>query len=1837
MRGEKKQLTKRMLGIWGALLACVSLLFLGHGAGAAGTTTCGIGGCSGTVTDGFCSLDDSHYQQPTTKDGVYQISNGGELYWFANYVNGGNSSANAILMADITVNTNVLKADGTLNGTGHREWPMIGTDGYSGTFDGNGKTVSGLYVPAVNNDDTNKSGMFYSILASGEVRNLTVAGSYISGHAGCGGIAYKNNGTIRECINHSSISSKIAFAAGITAINNGTITGCENHGTISAPSANSGSVGGIVHTNNRVVDSCFNYGKVKAGQTTAGGIANKNATGGQILNCGNLADNRDEFLVGAMIAAGGIVHTNESGATIANCFNNAYISAEASAGEIAAINAGTVTNCYYLSDSASDSLGKTAAQFASGEVTYLLNGSTSEGDLAWHQNLASDAYPVLDGDSVVSKTTAGDDTDVYTDSYGNATGICGANGDNLTWVYAAKADTKTLTIRGTGAMKSYDSISDRPWHGGINGAIEKVVVGGGVTSIGDYAFRECTSLTSIAIPDGVTSIGDYAFWECTSLMSIAIPDSVTSIGDSAFWDCDSLTSIAIPDGVTSIGDSAFYACNSLMSIAIPDGVTSIGEFAFCACTSLVSIAIPDNVKSIEEQAFSGCTSLTSIDIPDGVMSIGLRAFDGCAGLESIAIPDSVTSIGKGAFADCTSLTLIDIPEGVTCIEMETFKNCTSLVSIDIPDSVTSIGRGAFYACTSLTLIDIPEGVTCIEFDTFDKCTSLVSIDIPDNVTSIENQAFTNCTSLTSIDIPDSVTSIGIYAFLNCTSLTSIDIPDNVSSIKDRAFRGCTNLTTVSLACNTNLEFDPPNFFGATNVSTIKYNHVDNTIFVSDDTADTISLVGEDCGIQVGNAVLSAPDAEGLVYNGVAKTASVNNTIPNETPTITYAGTNVTSNQAINAGIYTATMSLGGESVSVGFEITQAEPTADCVASAITYGQTLANAILTPNGTGLTNGVYEWKDDTVSPTVGTHTDTVIFTPMDSVNYKSVEFAVSVTVNQAEPTVGCVASAITYGQTLGDAELTEEGNGLTAGSYAWKDATIRPTVADSGTTEYTVVFTPDDSVNYKSAEFNITVTVNKAQNVPNAPAATKVVDFSVTKLADITLPAGWVWRDADADIPEGTNSFVAEYTAADAENYENVTVTVSVTHTDCAHASYDYSIEGTATIKRECASCHGVESITLVVPTAANELVYDGQAKTVKYRPEEDSFTPAPELAITGTLVDGKVVNAGDYTATLTWGGVSVSAAFTVAKAEPDLGCTPANVTLTYGQTLGTVTLTATGTPGTYTWAEPTVMPTVADSGLTQYTVVFTPDDSANYKGGTLMMTVTVNKATLANVPGDMTVGYDTETLSSALLGSFPDWSWETEGVDLAVGTGIYNAIYNGADKGNYTNETVVVAVTRTSCQEHSGGTATCKDRAACVHCGAPYGETNPTNHAGGTELRNQREATCTAKEYTGDTYCLGCESIIDAGEEIGEALGHEYGDPVVTVEPQVGVPGEKTYTCTREGCGHSYTEEIPALDPETTPNPDPETTPNPENPTTTPNPTPELPELTPTVTPGAIVTPTVTPEVTPDTPTTTPEVTPDTPTDSPTTAPDTPTDRPTTAPDTPTTNPTTAPDIPTPPSPSYPSVVPTPTPVPTPVWTPTPVPIVTPEATATPVPTATPTATATPEVTEAPKPTVTPTPVVKEVEYTGYTVQVGAFAKKANAERCEKNLMKYGFGTYLDSEGRLVKVQTDVYETKAEALAVAQKLRREGFYTFVVKTTRVVEVTEEEVQNPSETKPEEGTQKPQEGIPQITPVKPQTDIEIIARDVILGRWGNGIRRKELLEAAGYVYRLIQDKVNELLLN
>ncbi len=377
--------------------------------------------------------------------------------------------------------------------------------------------------------------------------------------------------------------------------------------------------------------------------------------------------------------------------------------------------------------------------------------------------------------------------------------------------------------------------------------VPEKINGKSVTSIGNCAFRYCTSLKSITIPNSVMEIGSSAFSGCSSLTSITIPNSVTEIGVYAFKVCTSLTSITIPNSVTNIGDSTFWGCSSLTAIYVAvdnKNYTSVNGVLFNKDkTALIcypagktdkSYNITNSVTSIGDYAFNGCSSLTSVTIPNSLTEIGGSAFVGCASLKSITMPNSVTSIGDMAFYKCSSLTGITIPDSVTSIGSSAFSNCSKLRSITIPNSVTSIGAWAFNGCTGLTAINvamknqnyvspdgvlynkdkttiicypagkkgnnykIPDGVTEIGSIAFSGCSSLTSVTIPNSVTSIGSGAFNGCTSLTRVTIPNSVTKIGWNAFSECTSLTSITIPNSVISIDWYAFRGCTSLKSITI-------------------------------------------------------------------------------------------------------------------------------------------------------------------------------------------------------------------------------------------------------------------------------------------------------------------------------------------------------------------------------------------------------------------------------------------------------------------------------------------------------------------------------------------------------------------------------------------------------------------------------------------------------------------------------------------------------------------------------------------------------------------------------------------------------------------------------------------------------------------------------------------------------------------------------------------------------------------------------------------------------------------------------------------------------------------------------
>ena len=370
-----------------------------------------------------------------------------------------------------------------------------------------------------------------------------------------------------------------------------------------------------------------------------------------------------------------------------------------------------------------------------------------------------------------------------------------------------------------------------------------------VIRIGDYAFSDCTELTSVTIPDSVTDIRWRAFYNCVSLKSVTIPKSVTYIDNYAFGyydDSDSFETKKI-DGfkINYVKNTHghMYALKNgftdeacLLTHELYDGTLEITEYVGNSATYVIPSEIDGKrVTQIGYDAFNDCTELTSITIPDGVTIIGNSAFSDCTSLETVTIPNSVTQIYPRAFYNCTSLKEVAIPASVTVIRDEAFGYYYDIDSSETKKAdgfkinyvnntqghwyaikngftdgacfvVNELGDGTVgitgYAGNSATCV-IPDEihgkkVTRIGENAFRDRTELTSVTIPDSVTDIEQYAFEGCTSLSDITLPDSLTSIGLSAFESCTALTDIALPDSLTYIDGFAFANCTSLKTVTV-------------------------------------------------------------------------------------------------------------------------------------------------------------------------------------------------------------------------------------------------------------------------------------------------------------------------------------------------------------------------------------------------------------------------------------------------------------------------------------------------------------------------------------------------------------------------------------------------------------------------------------------------------------------------------------------------------------------------------------------------------------------------------------------------------------------------------------------------------------------------------------------------------------------------------------------------------------------------------------------------------------------------------------------------------------------------------
>lgn len=362
--------------------------------------------------------------RPTIGDGKtepYQIGTAAELYWFAGLVNGTlegvekDASANAKLMNNITVNEGVLDANKDLvSGKDFIPWTPIGTSDvpYTGTFDGKGYTISGLYF---NNPTSYYVGLFGCIGANGKISNVGVLDSYFQFRALGGGVCGMNkNGELQNCSNSSTVICNMQDGTGgVCGYNSkGIVRDCKNTGSVRGKAT----LGGVCGVNSYgTITNCFNEGTVSVTVTSAnvGGVCGNNYSGTIKCSYNTASVSGQEYV-------GGVSGANYYG-TITNCFNKGTVSGQEYFGGVCGAKyGGTITNCYYLSDTAIGGIngkdvsgkaeGKSIEKFESGEVAYLLAEAEGKGlgEQVWGQHLGIDEYPVPGSAYKVIKAAQGD-------------------------------------------------------------------------------------------------------------------------------------------------------------------------------------------------------------------------------------------------------------------------------------------------------------------------------------------------------------------------------------------------------------------------------------------------------------------------------------------------------------------------------------------------------------------------------------------------------------------------------------------------------------------------------------------------------------------------------------------------------------------------------------------------------------------------------------------------------------------------------------------------------------------------------------------------------------------------------------------------------------------------------------------------------------------------------------------------------------------------------------------------------------------------------------------------------------------------------------------------------------------------------------------------------------------------------------------------------------------------------------------------------------------------------------------------------------------------------------
>lgn len=1616
-----------------------------------------------------------------TAENPYQITSAAELYWFAGLVNGTltdvtkNSSACAKLMNDITVNNNLLDRityktddDGNLtnevaNGGNFISWTPIGAanNGYQGTFDGNGKTISGLFF-----NDSQKShvGLFDNIYMA-TIRNVGVVDSYFFGEHYVGGVC--------------------AFGV------DGTITGSYNTGVVSGE----GCVGGVCGTGSSVtITDSYNTGSV-SGNDDVGGVF------GYGENC-----------------------------TINNCY---YLKAEGT--DLGGINGADVEG---------QAEGKTAAQFASGEVAYLLQDGQKVGEdgtipQVWGQNIDNDgekqSFPVFSNAKVYKPSESSPCKVGYTnnaeglkehdfgdDKTGESCSYCNIKNINYSGISISGVDTPyyytgneikpDITIKkgetsltlGEDYNITYGNNTDVAGSNAENAPYVKI------TGKGNYTGEITKNFTIayITAPDNyITGTKGANDWY-TSDVTIGVADWQVSTDGSSWNDSISVTEEGTHSYTLYFKDSNGYITDSInkeikIDKAAPTGTIQVKESTWDKFLEKISFGFYTNTKEK--------ITITSEDTGSGIAST-----------EYLVSDKAYTQI-----SDMQNLSGWKDYDNSNKPKIKT--NRTNYVYARITDNVGNVtylsSDGILHDDEKPYIFDITPVMKdrsgSVTFDIFEdgsgleKVYFLYSTDI-NEVTSattenLKASDYHNATG--TFTLSDLKPNTEYYC-----AVLAVDKAGNESYLLNSTFKTLKEAITGTVSISGEAVYGKTltaSYEGlATDAGevTVSWYRGEDTTAIA--TGDTYTLTADDVG-KVITVKVTAENCSGELTDSTAEVAKAehpnpptNGNVDDENNTFTFNGTSGVTYEystdggaswtdiTVDSGTGVGTVTVGNVIVNTGDLQVRAKETdgykaSDVISNTSAYTATLEGSVslsgtakygetLTATVTGAQQGAvltYTFcADDTVLQQGSSNTYKIV--SAEAIG-KQITVKVSAegyigTVNDTSDTVAKADGVLTLKQTEFTPTFGDEAFKL--GCSRTGDGTISYKVSDTG--EVTIVGAGSATVTVSlsetecytgAAEQTIKVNVAKKDYVLNPSTGTAAytykqgasnvavdvagmlpADKGNTTYSVSTADAGTILENVSVDkngnltynvksfdnYTDGITATIA--VTATMANYKDVTYTLTVKITDkfvvTEKAGAKVSSDSTSLVYGQKISAlklntteakfvaNGTEVAGTLSWETPDEVLNAGSHQVIwKFVPENEALyqgctgtitvtvsqaTPNvttvptvadrvyhPTAALTDSdLVSGSVswtvggvektvegswswktngtvptTNVNSYVAvfnptdTTNYVPVTKNITVRVVAATAYVAEKPTVSAITYGQTLSDATIAGgkvqysendtTLVDGTFSWKDASLAPNCADSNLTTYVLVFTPTDRANYNTVETDVTITVNKVKDApHMPGSaMSVPYSNKTVGTVTLAK--DWTWQESDKATALEVGVpvtATAVYNGADKGNYENESVVITITRSDCEhkntevrgekestckeegysgdtyckdcgecistghaiekkEHSGGTATCTHKAKCSVCGAEYGTLNPNNHEA-IKLVGKKDADCTSSGYTGDKCCSGCNAVLEKGKTIA-ATGHDYHSEI-TRQPTTTAEGERTYTCVN--CNDTYTETIPKL-------------------------------------------------------------------------------------------------------------------------------------------------------------------------------------------------------------------------------------------------------------------------------------------------------------------------------------